>query len=173
MKNNTKMLTEAGVMIALAQVLSYVKLFQLPQGGSVTLGSMVPIILFSATWGGKYGLIASFIYGIFQFMFGGFILNPLSILLDYIIAFGVLGIVGFFPKTLRGTLVGSTIAILIRFVCHFLSGWLIFGFYAPDNLAPWLYSLQYNSFVFVELVITLIIIAAVYKPYMNFKKLHH
>ncbi|RVU54728.1 energy-coupled thiamine transporter ThiT [Anaerosphaera multitolerans] len=169
MKNNTKMITEAGAMIALAQVLSYIKLFQLPQGGSITFGSMVPIILFASYWGGKYGLIAAFTYGFMQFIFGGFVLNPMSILLDYILAFGILGIVGFFPKTLKGVLTGSTIAIIFRFLCHFLSGWLIFWFYAPDNIAPWLYSLQYNSFVLVELIITLVIITTIYKPYMNFK----
>ena len=94
MTNNkkTKMLAEAGVMIALSQILSYFKLIQMPQGGTVTPGSMVPIIMFALLWGGKYGITASITYGVLQFTLGGaFSLHPLSIILDYLFGFGVLG----------------------------------------------------------------------------------
>ena len=71
MKNtNVRMLVEAGVMIALAQVLSYVVIYQMPQGGSVTAGSMVPILLFAVRWGTAQGLLAGAVYGILQFILG-------------------------------------------------------------------------------------------------------
>ena len=162
--NKTKALTQAGVMIALSQILSYVKFFQMPQGGSVTAASMVPVIFFSLVWGGKYGLMACTTYGLLQFALGGeAMLNPLSILLDYILAFGLLGVAGFFSKDLKNALFGTALAVLLRYLCHFLSGWIVFGEYAPPGQAPWLYSLIYNSYMLVELVITVIVIEILYQ----------
>lgn len=162
--NKTKALTQAGVMIALSQILSYVKFFQMPQGGSVTAASMVPVIFFSLVWGGRYGLMACTTYGLLQFALGGeAMLNPLSILLDYILAFGLLGVAGFFNKDLKSALFGTGLAVLLRYLCHFLSGWLVFGAYAPPGQAPWLYSLIYNSYMLVELVITVIVIEILYQ----------
>ena len=162
--NKTKALTQAGVMIALSQILSYVKFFQMPQGGSVTAASMVPVIFFSLVWGGKYGLMACTTYGLLQFALGGeAMLNPLSILLDYILAFGLLGVAGFFNKDLKNALFGTGLAVLLRYLCHFLSGWIVFGEYAPPGQAPWLYSLIYNSYMLVELVITVIVIEILYQ----------
>ncbi|EFI41564.1 MULTISPECIES: energy-coupled thiamine transporter ThiT [Peptoniphilus] len=164
----SKMLAEAGVMIALSQILSYVKVFQMPQGGSITIASMVPIIFFSLIWGGKKGILASVTYGILQFALGGEgILNPLSILLDYLLAFGVLGVAGFFPKNITGAITGTSVAVLLRYFFHFLSGWLVFYMYAPEGVAPWIYSLSYNSYMLVELVISVVVITIIYKPLIN------
>ena len=164
--NKTVMLASGGIMIALSQILSYITFFQMPQGGKVTPGSMVPIILFALIWGGKPGLIASVTYGILQFVLGGiFSLHPLSIILDYIVGFGVLGIAGFFNRDYKGAILGTMIAVALRFLSSFLSGWLVFGSYAPEGKAPWLYSLVYNATYMVpELIITTIIIALIYKP---------
>ena len=165
-KSKTQMLAEAGIMIALSQLLSYFKLFTMPQGGSVTPGSTVPIILFALIWGGKYGLIASFTYGLLQFILGGGIsIHPLSIVLDYFLAFGLLGVAGFFNKNLKTSLFGTTIAMFLRFLCSFLSGWIVFESYAPEGQAPWLYSLIYNAtYMIPELIITLILVALLYNP---------
>lgn len=165
-QNKIKMLAEGGVMIALSQILSYITFFQMPQGGKVTPGSMVPIILFALIWGGKPGIIASVAYGILQFLLGGaFSLHPLSILLDYIVGFGVLGVAGFFSKDYKGAIAGTIIAVCLRFISSFLSGWLVFGSYAPAGEAPWLYSLVYNATYMVpELIITTVVIALIYKP---------
>ena len=148
----------------MSQILSYVKFFQMPQGGSVTAASMAPVIIFSLIWGGKYGLLACTTYGFLQFAFGGeATLSIWSILLDYILAFGLLGIAGFFNKDLKSALFGTTLAMLLRYLCHFLSGWLIFYMYAPEGQAPWLYSLIYNAFMIPEIIITLPIVAILYK----------
>lgn len=165
-KNKTKMLAEAGVLIALSQILSYIKFIQMPQGGTVTPGSMVPIILFSLLWGGKYGITASITYGILQFVLGGaFSLHPLSIILDYILGFGVLGVAGYFNKTYTSSIFGTTLAVFLRYICSFLSGWLVFGAYAPEGTAPWLYSLGYNAtYMIPELIITVLVISLIYKP---------
>ena len=98
MKNtNVRMLVEAGVMIALAQVLSYVVIYQMPQGGSVTAGSMVPILLFAVRWGTAQGLLAGAVYGILQFILGPkWSYHIISILFDYIVAFACLGLAGMF-----------------------------------------------------------------------------
>ncbi|HQI17394.1 MAG TPA: energy-coupled thiamine transporter ThiT, partial [Bacillota bacterium] len=97
-RTSTQMLAEAGVMIAAAQILSYVKIFEAPYGGSVTAGSMIPIIVFSLRWGVRYGLLAGTAYGILQFLLGGAIYSYhiISILFDYVVAFGLLGLAGSF-----------------------------------------------------------------------------
>ncbi|CDZ75304.1 putative proton-coupled thiamine transporter YuaJ [Peptoniphilus sp. ING2-D1G] len=161
--NKTKALTQAGIMIALSQILSYVKFVEMPQGGSVTVASMVPVIFYSLLWGPKYGILACTVYGFLQFALGGVMLHPMSILIDYILAFGLLGIAGFFNKSFKSALFGTTLAILLRYLMHFISGVTLFYMYAPEGQPVWLYSLVYNSFMLVELVISLPPIAFLYK----------
>lgn len=173
MKNRGAMtLTLGGILIALSQVLSYIKIWQMPQGGAVTIGSMVPILIFVLIAKPGPAFIATFAYGFLQFAIGGdFLLNPASIFLDYILAFGILGIATFFPKNLPGALIGSALAILARYACHVLSGVLIFYMYAPEGVSPLVYSLVYNTFLLVELAITIVILAVLYKPVVkNFEK---
>lgn len=170
---NVATLTLGGIMIALSQVLSYIKIWQMPQGGAVTIGSMVPLLIFVLIAKPRAAFIASFAYGFLQLAIGGeFLLNPASGLLDYILAYGILGVATFFPKNLTGAMIGSTVAILLRYVCHVLSGYFIFYMYAPDNVSPFYYALTYNSFLLVELVITLVILPILYKPTMNYFKKH-
>jgi len=167
MKAKTRMLTEAGAMIALAQGLSYVKLFEAPYGGSVTAGSMIPIIVFSLRWGLKSGLLAGLVYGILQFILGGAIYtyHPLSILFDYLVAFSVLGLAGMFKDGVKGVFTGTFLGILGRFICHVISGVAVWASYAPEGMNPLVYSVLYNgSYLLPELVITLIIVGVLYKP---------
>jgi len=172
MKNlTTRMVVEAGIMLALAQVLSYVKVYTAPQGGSVTAGSMIPIIFFAIRWGLRPGILVGVVYGILQFILGGaiFSVNPLSIFLDYIFAFGALGLGGIFRKNLVGIFAGTTIAISVRFIFHFLSGFLVFASYAPEGTNPVIYSIIYNgSYLLPELIITLILIGLLYKPIKSY-----
>lgn len=164
-------LTLGGIMIALSQVLSYVRIWQMPQGGVVTIGSMVPLLIFVLLAKPKAAFIASFAFGFLQFAIGGdFLLNPASIILDYILAFGILGVATFFPKNTVGAMVGSTLAILLRYVCHVLSGYFIFYMYAPEGVSPLYYSITYNSFLMVELAITLVFLAILYKPIVGYFK---
>jgi thiamine transporter len=161
MKNtNTRMLVEAGVMIALAQVLSYVKLFEMPQGGSVTAGSMVPIFILAIRWGTSQGILAGMVYGVLQFILGEkYSFHIVSILFDYVVAFGCLGLAGVFRhKGKVGIMAGVFVGVLGRFICHVISGVVVFASYAPAGQSPWVYSIIYNgSFLLVELIISMVI----------------
>ena len=169
----TKILVEGAIMVALATVLSFIRVFKLPWGGSITLLSMLPIVLFSIRRGVSWGLIVSFVYSLVQFAQGvmdglfGWGLTPgmliACILLDYLGAFTVLGIAGCFRKKgLPGWIGGITLAIVLRFVLHFLSGvviWHSFGElwsgFATDN--TYLYSFLYNGcYMLPELIFTLV-----------------
>lgn len=164
---STKMLTEAGVMIAAAQILSYIKIFEAPYGGSVTAGSMIPIIVFSLRWGAKYGLLAGTAYGILQFLLGGTIYSYhiISILFDYVVAFGLLGLAGLFRTNVKGVFTGTCLSLFGRFICHVISGVIVWASYAPSGMDPLYYSVVYNgSYLLPELAITLIIVGILYKP---------
>ncbi|MHB1392906.1 MAG: energy-coupled thiamine transporter ThiT [Clostridia bacterium] len=166
-KTSTRMLTEAGLMIAAAQILSYVKIFEAPYGGSVTAGSMIPIIVFSLRWGVKSGLLAGTAYGILQFLLGGAIYSYhiVSILFDYVVAFGLLGLAGLFRNSIKGVFMGTCLSLLGRFLCHVISGVVVWASYAPEGMNPMIYSVLYNgSYLLPELIITLVIIGILYKP---------
>ncbi len=94
----TKIFAEIIVFVAVSTALSYVKVFSLPQGGSVTAGSMVPVIWFSLRRGPKIGLFGCALYGLVQLIIEPFVYHPAQVLLDYPIAFGMLGLAGFFQK---------------------------------------------------------------------------
>lgn len=158
---NTKLLALGGMCVALSFVLSYIKLFSMPQGGSITLASMVPLILFAFIAGPSAGLIAGLAYGFLQFFQDAFAAHWISIVLDYPLAFACLGLAGIIstkikPLELRFTL-GVLIAIAMRFVMHVISGAVFFGMYAPEGMNPWVYSGVYNSFLLVECLITIVI----------------
>jgi len=163
---NVKMMVEAGVMIALAYVLSLVKIWQAPMGGSVTAGSMIPIILFALRWGYKKGVMVGMIYGVVQFMLGPkWSYHPISILFDYVIAFGVLGFAGIFKEGMKRSILGVVIAISLRYVCHVISGVVVFASYAPDTMSPIIYSLIYNSqYLLPEIVVSAVVLMFLYKP---------
>lgn len=172
MKNKKLLaLVEGAIMVALATVLCFIRVFRLPWGGSITLLSMLPIVIFSIRRGVKMGLMASFVFALIQFIQGvidglfGWGLTPVMliacILLDYIIAYFVLGLAGMFRnKGLPGWIGGTVIAILLRFLTHFISGVVIWHSYgelwngfATDN--EWLYSLLYNgAYMLPELIFT-------------------
>lgn len=174
MKNiKTKMLVEGAAMVALATVLSYIRVFKLPWGGSITLLSMLPIFVYSIRWGMKNGLVVSFVYSLVQFTQGiidglfGWGLTPASlvacILIDYLMAFTVLGFAGIFKsKKTPGIIAGISLATVLRFICHFVSGVVIWGSYGElwggfSTESSFLYSFLYNgAYMLPELVITLI-----------------
>lgn len=175
-----KIMVEGAVMVALSTVLSFITIIQMPWGGTVTLLSMLPIIVFSIRRGVKAGFTASFVYSLIQFAQGimkgmfGWGLTPLMlaacIFLDYIGAFTVLGAAGVFrKKKLPGWMGGTALAVGLRFVLHFLSGVVIWksvgelwpGF-STDN--TYLYSFLYNGcYMLLELIFTLAGAAALLK----------
>lgn len=171
-KNKTKILVEGAVMVALATVLSFIRVFKLPWGGSITLLSMLPIVLFSIRRGVGAGLIVSFVYSLTQFTQGimdglfGWGLTPgmliACILIDYILAFSVLGLAGILRnKKLTGWILGIAVAVGLRFVMHFISGcviWKSFGElwtgFSTEN--TYLYSLLYNgAYMLPEMIFTI------------------
>lgn len=141
-KFQTKILAESIVAVALAGVLHLITLFQLPQGGRVTAAAMVPIFLVALRRGSRVGVLAGVAYGLVVFVEEPFIFHPVQFLLDYPIAFGVLGLAGFFR---RKPLAGVAMGIAGRFVSHFISGIVFFATYAPEGMNPALYSAIYNG----------------------------
>ena len=145
----------AALCIALAFVLSYIRLWKMPNGGSVTAASMLPILLFSYIYGMRKGLLAAIAFGILQFIQEPVFLNWMQFVLDYLLGFGVLAIAGAFRKSLYP---GMALACLARYFCSFLSGVIFFGEYAPAGQSAWVYSLGYNaSYMLPEAVICIAI----------------
>jgi len=157
-QSHVKILAEMVMMIALATILYFTRIYTFPQGGSVTLGSMIPLMLLSLRRGAKIGISAGVIYGLIILYLEPFVYNPFQVLLDYPLAFGALGLAGLFRRL---PIIGVAIAMLGRFVCHFLSGIIFFASFAPPEMSPIVYSALYNgSYLGVEFVISAIIIYA-------------
>ncbi len=164
-------LCEGAIFVALATVLSLFKLFSLPQGGSVNL-AMVPLLLYCVRWGAKDGVLAGLVYGILQlFIDGAYAWGWQSIILDYILAFPLLGLAGLFHGKTWGVFVGPVVGCVCRFAAHFISGITVFRILTPTELLgrtfvnPYLYSAVYNgSFILVDLAICLVIFAIVFVP---------
>ena len=176
----TKILVEGAIMIALATVLCYIRIIKLPWGGSVTLLSMLPIIIFSIKHGVKQGMFASFVFSLIQLgqgMMDGLFswgLTPAMliacILLDYVGAYSVIGVAGVFrSKGIKGWLGGTILAVFLRYIVHFLSGVVIWhsigaiweGFSTDNEIV---YSLVYNgAYMLPEMIFTVIGAAALLK----------
>ncbi len=169
-----KIMVEGAVMIALATVLSIIKVYQLPWGGSITLLSMLPIALYSIKHGIKKGLTVSFLYSLVQLCLGitidglfgwGLTAQMLTacIFLDYIGAFTAIGLAGIFRnKGIGGKIAGIVIALILRFACHFTSGIVVFHSFGElwkgfSTQNTYLYSLLYNgSYMLPEIIFTVI-----------------
>lgn len=159
----SKSLSFAGVCIALSFALSYVKLFSLPQGGSVTLASMLPLIVYAYIFGARKGLIAGVVYGLMQCLQSPQIYQPLQVLIDYPIAFGAIGLAGiakkvnFLKTPLSKFIFGASIACLGRYLSHFLSGYYVFSSWAMEGYSALGWSVVYNLYVIAELAIILVV----------------
>lgn len=151
-----RILAEMAVMVALSTALYFTRIYTFPQGGSVTLGSMIPLILLALRRGAKVSITAGVIYGLIILYLEPFVYNPVQVLLDYPLAFGALGLAGFFRKS---PIVGVVAAMLGRFICHFLSGVIFFASFAPPEMSPIVYSALYNgSYLGVEFVTSTVVI---------------
>ena len=168
-------LTEAAILVALAQVLSYIKLMELPNGGSLT-PAMFPLILFAVRWGWKSGLLAGFAFGLLQLIFdGAYAWGWPSMLLDYLVAFTPLGLAGIFKGKKWGIFAGTVLGCACRFVVHYISGVTIYKILAPTELlgmtftSPGFYSLVYNgSYMLPNTILALVIAGLLYKPLYRF-----
>ena len=161
--DRVRIITETIVMVALAGALYLIKIFTLPQGGSVTLGSMVPIFLLALRRGPRIGIIGGVAFGLVALVedvYSGVevIFYPAQVILDYPLAFGLLGLAGFFQKI---PILGVGVGIAARFCSHLVSGVLFFASYAPAGVSPFVYSAVYNGgFLIPEFVITVALMIA-------------
>jgi len=157
-KTDSRLLAEIAISIALASVLSQIRIFTMPYGGSVTMGSMIPILLIALRRDLKVGLTTGAIYGLIQILLDGMIYHPASMFLDFPLAFGVIGFVALFKKR---PMVGTVVVFFLRFLSHFMSGVVFWWMYAPEGMRPIVYSAIYNGgYIFAEMVISLIFIYA-------------
>ena len=158
-KMTTQQLVTCAVALALAYVTSYIKIFKLPFGGSVTLFSMLFIVLIGYWYGAKIGILTGLVYGIFQFLQEPYVLSLFQVCCDYILAFGAMGVAGFFSKSKKHGLVKAYLAaILARGAFHALGGYLYWMDYMPSLTA--LYPIIYNySFILAEGLLTVIVIS--------------
>ena len=171
MSRNLRRLVEGAVMVAVAQVLSMIILWRMPQGGSVSL-DMLPIFLYAVRWGAGPGLMSGFVMGILQFLSnGGVALGWQSILGDYLVAFTVLGVAGLFRGRKYGVFFGTLAGFLARFLVHYVVGATIWSEYMPERFfgmtmtSPWFYSLLYNgSYMLIDAALCLLVFALLQKP---------
>lgn len=172
-KTSVKQLTFCGMCIALGTVTSMIKIYEFPFGGSVTCFSMLFVCLAGYFYGLSAGLLTALAYGILQFLLGPYILFPVQVVVDYLLAFGALGLSGIFFKSKHGLIKGYLAGICGRYFFSVLSGWLFFGEYAWEGWGALPYSLAYNAaYIFTEGAVTLIILTlpAVSKGLEQIKK---
>ena len=146
----TRALTESAILIAMATILSLIKLYELPWGGSVTLASMLPLVIIGYRHGVKWGLMASLVYSILQMLLGLGTISAaflpgddqmlwykavLMMILDYVLAFSLVGLSGLFRRhdtPSRSLVLGSLVGTSARFLMHFASGWILWGAWASS-----------------------------------------
>ncbi|MCR4989933.1 MAG: energy-coupled thiamine transporter ThiT [Lachnospiraceae bacterium] len=161
---STKQLVFSGVALAIAFVLSFIKVIDMPWGGSVTLCSMLFVTIIGYWYGPAIGLVTALAYGVLQFVQdgGGYILSPMQVAFDFILAFMALGVSGFFNKKKNGLIIGYIIAILLRGLMHAIGGYIYWMDYMPDNFPKNLaviYPILYNyAYIIPEGVITVVLL---------------
>lgn len=161
--NDTRSIVYGAVAMALAFVLSYARLFKLPNGGSITFASLLPLMIYCCMFGTRRGLIVCSFYGVLQALQDPYIIHPMQFLLDYPLAFGLVGVSGIFmekgvfkEKKILAFLLGGVVAVLFRYICHVCSGTFAFATYT-DFKAALAYSLGYNAtYVFADMAIALV-----------------
>jgi len=150
-------LTYTGLSLSIAFMLSYITIYSMPQGGSVTPLSMFFVTLIGFWFGPAIGLVSGISYGLLQVVQGAWVIHPIQFLLDYPLAFGMLGLSGFFSKMKGGMYIGYIVACFGRFVMSTLAGWIYWFALAPGSL--WASILYNGSYMGLEMILTLIIIA--------------
>ena len=167
-----KMMCEAAMMLAFAQILGYIRLYEFPNGGSVD-AAMLPIILFAVRYGMGWGTLVGFAHGVLQYVLGnGIAIDWTTMIADYLIAYALLGfgsglVKGKNNAMIKGTLIGG----FLRFVAHFVVGAVVWGQWMPDTYFgmtmtnEWFYSFLYNApYVVLCMVICIVLILLLQKP---------
>ncbi len=159
---SVKRLVFCAVALAIAYVLSFVKILPLPTGGSVTLCSMLFVVLIGYWYGPRTGLLTAFVYGMLQFLQGPYVLSFLQVGCDYLFAFTCLGLAGFFRGKKHGLVIGYLVSVVARAAFHTLGGYLFWMEYMPEDFPvalSWAYPVIYNfGYIIAEAAITVIIL---------------
>ena len=145
-KFSTRMLVYISLMLAVTILLQQIRLYHFPQGGSVTLGSMIPLMLLTYRYGASVGVFAGFIFGLINIILDPFILHPVQVLFDYPLPFMEVGLAALCPKNI---IVSTFLVFAGKFICHFISGVVFFASYAPEGSSPVIYSLTVNGMMIV------------------------
>ena len=155
-KLTTKILINISLMLALAIILHQLRLYHLPQGGAVTLGGLIPLLIISFRYGAGIGTLAGFVMGLITIIQDPFILHPIQVLFDYPLPYMAVGLAGIFKDKI---FLGTILAFVGRFICHFISGVIFFGSYAPEGTSPVIYSLAANAtYIVPDMLICLLIL---------------
>ncbi len=159
-KMDTRALALSALLVALAIILNQLILFRMPQGGSITAFSMVPIVLCAYFYGVRRGLMAGMCVGLITLIFNPYIIHPVQLLLDYPLAFGALAFGGVFAAKKNGLMKGYLLGVFCRYLCAVLSGIIFFGAYAPEGFNAVTWSIWYNIvYLGVEAAVTVILLA--------------
>ena len=174
----TRRLVESALAIAIATVLSMIKI-DLPFGGGVTIVSMLPLVLISHRYGWKWGVATAFVYSVGQLLLGldnvGYadsaVMAAGVVLLDYVIAYTVIGLSGVFGKSRGAVAAGIAVTFTLRFLCHLVTGAWIWGEWMPETFMnlpmsnPWIYSFLYNGwYMLFEIIVTEVVAMLIYAP---------
>ena len=169
-----------GIVLALSFVLSNIKLFELPNGGTVTPASILPVVVFAMAFGPGWGFVVALILSVLQ-LIGGYLVTPIQILLDYTLGYTAYGLIGFaaqpaserlrirnpLKRFLNAGIIKAVLftiaAYLVRWFCSVLSGVIFYAEYAPEGMNPWIYSMTYNgSFLALDLAVLIPIMIVLY-----------
>lgn len=171
---SVRQLAFCAMAVAAGMVLSYIKVFKFPTGGSITLLSMLMVCLPGYWFGLGAGLMTGVAYGVLQILIDPYILYPTQVIVDYLLAFGALGLSGLFTNAKHGLMKGYVVGVLGRYVFVVISGWIFFGAYAWEGWNPFVYSLAYNAiYIFSEAAVTLVLLTLdpVKEAFSRMKKL--
>lgn len=158
-KADTKAMVTSAVLVALAIALNQVVLFRMPQGGSITAFSMLPIVACAYFFGVRRGLMAGMCVGLIDLIFNPYVIHPIQMLLDYPLAYGALAFAGLMRTKKFGLILGYIVGVLCRYLCAVLSGIIFFGQYAPEGFSAFTWSVYYNiTYLGIEGAMTVIVL---------------
>ena len=166
---DVRMMAEAGVMMAMSFVLFYFKVYQMPQSGALTIGSMIPLIIFTIRWGLARGFIVCALFGLLTLFTDNTVVHPIQFILDYPLPYGVvaLGGISFMKnkKNFWGYAPFIILGFVLRMTSHILSGVVFFKKFTPPGKTPLIYSLTYNlGYLVPEMLITLVLLFLIWEP---------
>ena len=150
------LIVNIALMLGLAIILHQIRLYHMPQGGSITLGGMVPLLLLAYRYGPGVGALGGFLFGLINMIQDPYILHPVQVLFDYPLPYMAMGLAGLFPQRI---LPGTALAFFTRLICHVISGVVFFASFAPAGQSPLVYSLIFNgTYLVPEFIICAVIL---------------